>query len=133
LVLRKPANTPLITINLLKFREVAAYAPNEDGATMKQVSGKEAYETRYVPVSKNVLKESGAQFEVIYRGRMVSHLIGPTADEVCFLVCFDCALVCSIVGRSDDAAVSESRRIDQADGLSELRKRDASQDGSVVR
>jgi hypothetical protein len=49
---------------------------------MEQVSGKEAYETRYVPVSRSVLRESGAQFEVIYRGVMVSHLIGPTANEV---------------------------------------------------
>jgi len=67
-----PADKPVIMVNLLKFKEVAAYKDGTAGC-----SGKKAYGL-YAQALLTLLKEIGA--EVVYLGKVNGTLIGP-ADE----------------------------------------------------
>jgi len=67
-----PAGKPVIMVNLLKFRETAAYKDGTAGC-----SGRKAYGL-YAAVLVEILKEIRA--EVVYLGKVHGSLIGP-ADE----------------------------------------------------
>ena len=67
-----PADKPVVMVNLLKFRQTAAY---KDGTA--ECPGKKAYGL-YAQALLTILKEIGA--EVVYLGKAHGSLIGP-ADE----------------------------------------------------
>src|SRR4051794_4929058 len=75
-----PNDTPLVMLNLLRFREVADYPEGEPA-----VSGQEAY-GRYGELVQPFLAGVGGQLE--WQGRAHTSLIGPDGEQwdACFLV-----------------------------------------------
>ena len=68
-----PDDTPIVMLNLLKFRDVAVYKGQPAG-----YSGREAYR-RYSDVALKKLAEIGAR--VTYVGDMKATLIGPESEQ----------------------------------------------------
>lgn len=68
-----PDNTPIVMLNLLKFRDVAVYKGQP-----ADYSGREAYR-RYSDVALQKLAEIGAR--VTYVGNMKATLIGPESEQ----------------------------------------------------
>ena len=68
-----PEDTPIVMLNLLKFREVAEYKGEP-----ADYSGREAYR-RYSEVALKKLAEIGAR--VTYAGDMKATLIGPEGEQ----------------------------------------------------
>ena len=65
-LMRGPADTPVVMLNLLKFKQ-RAETPGED------ISGQEAY-GRYAAEMRKVVEEAGGRF--IWAGRVDSQVIG---------------------------------------------------------
>lgn len=74
LVQEVPARGPLAMLNLLRFREQAAYPAGGDGP----VSGREAY-ARYSRLTLPHLRRAGAR--VIFRGRAALAFIAPAGER----------------------------------------------------
>ena len=68
-----PEDTPIVMLNLLKFRDVAEYKGQP-----ADYSGREAYR-RYTEVALQKLAQIGAS--VIYVGDMKATLIGPQSEQ----------------------------------------------------
>lgn len=68
-----PDNTPIVMLNLLKFREVAEYKGQP-----ADYSGREAYR-RYSEIALQKLAQIGAR--VTYVGDMKATLIGPESEQ----------------------------------------------------
>lgn len=68
-----PEDTPIVMLNLLKFRDVAEYK-----GVPADYSGREAYR-RYSAVALQKLAQIGAR--VIYVGDMKATLIGPDSEQ----------------------------------------------------
>lgn len=60
-----PADQPLHMLNLLRFRDTAAYPANSDTQPM---TGREAYFQRYVPAFQAVAMEAGIEVKVAWLG-----------------------------------------------------------------
>ena len=69
-----PADTPIVMLNLLRFRDKAAYP---DGSGHEPASGREAY-ARYSAHAHPAVQRAGG--EVIFAGNAAAHPIAP-ADE----------------------------------------------------
>ncbi|MCG8441104.1 MAG: DUF1330 domain-containing protein [Caulobacterales bacterium] len=76
-----PRDHPIDMLNLVAFREVAAYP---DGHAMAGSSGRDAY-AAYGRVSGPVFERVGGR--IVWRGRMETMLIGPGAErwDACFI------------------------------------------------
>ncbi len=75
LVAQANGDTPVVMINLLRYRERAGYAPGADAAPC---SGREAY-GRYQAGVTPLLAEAGAS--VLWFGRAMQTVIGPDAER----------------------------------------------------
>lgn len=69
---------PVITLNLLRFREVADYAAHPDLAPAAPISGAEAFD-RYFEHTLPFLRESGG--DVVFLGAGGPFLIGPEGER----------------------------------------------------
>ena len=68
-----PRDVPIHMLNLLQFRDAAAYPPGHSHAD-KQLSGAQAY-AEYGRTSDPIFKRVGG--EIVWRGHMQTMLIGP--------------------------------------------------------
>ena len=69
-----PADQPVVMLNLLRFRELAAYAD----ASIAACSGRQAYAT-YSKLIEPILAQAGG--EVLWVGRSFGPLIAPPGEE----------------------------------------------------
>ena len=83
LFLRNPQG-PLVMLNLLRFRETAAYAAFPELAPRAPITGAEAFD-RYIAHTLPFLTESGG--ELLFLGKGGPFLIGPEAER------WDCAML----------------------------------------
>ncbi len=72
-----PSGVPVTMLNLLRFREVAAYP--EGYADLGACSGREAYTERYGPAAFRLVSEVGG--EVVWSGEARASLIAPPEEE----------------------------------------------------
>ena len=72
--LKAPDATPLVMINLLRYRERAAYPPGSDA---EPCSGREAYQ-RYAEVALRTVTEAGGR--PLWLGEVASTLIAPAGE-----------------------------------------------------
>jgi len=75
LVQTVPADTPVTMLNLLKFREQAAYPA---GSPHAPCTGREAYDQRYAPVALKHLQQMGAQ--PLFMARALASVIAPPEE-----------------------------------------------------
>jgi uncharacterized protein (DUF1330 family) len=66
---------PIVMVNLLRYRERAAYP---EGAAATACSGREAYQ-RYSEVALRTVAEVGGQ--LVYLGRVAASVIAPAGEE----------------------------------------------------
>ncbi len=71
-----PRDTPIEMLNLVAFREKAAY-PDDHPAAVEGLTGREAY-LRYGQESGPVFARLGGR--IVWRGRMETMLIGPEGE-----------------------------------------------------
>jgi hypothetical protein len=69
-----PKDTPILMLNLLRFRETAAYTNDSD---LPVASGKDAYLHRYVPAFQSIAASVDETIQPFWFGAPVAHLIGP--------------------------------------------------------
>lgn len=72
--LKAPEATPLVMINLLRYRERAAYPP---GSEAEPCSGREAYQ-RYAELALRTVAEAGGR--PVWLGEVASTLIAPAGE-----------------------------------------------------
>ena len=70
-----PESTPVVMLNLLKYRERATY-PDDSG--WEKCSGRTAYE-RYMAVARNKVAEAGGEF--IWQGNVAASPIAPSDES----------------------------------------------------
>ena len=71
-----PADTPIYMVNLLRYREQAAY---DDPATAAPCSGREAYFQRYVPAFAKVT--AGEGITPFWVGNVLAQLVAPPGEH----------------------------------------------------
>jgi uncharacterized protein (DUF1330 family) len=71
-----PADTPLVMINLLRYRGLADYG-TRTGVT--SCSGQEAYRQRYLPGALNVVRAHGGR--VFWASHVLAGVIGPPDER----------------------------------------------------
>ncbi len=71
-----PAATPIYLVNLLRYREQAAY---DDPATAAPCSGREAYFQRYVPAFTEVT--AGEGIKLFWVGNALAQLVAPPGEH----------------------------------------------------
>lgn len=69
-----PTDTPVVMVNLLRFREWAQYPP---GADHTPCGGADAYLTRYLPAFDQAIQPLGGS-SLLYGGAVAARLVGPT-------------------------------------------------------
>lgn len=73
-----PSDVPLRMLNLLRYREVAAYPEGSPLAPAEPISGREAYQ-RYSAGALECVSDVGG--EVFYYGACLPTLIGPEREQ----------------------------------------------------
>ncbi len=71
-----PHDVPIVMLNLLRFREQAAYASSAAGAPC---TGREAYHLRYAPAVAPVIERHGARMS--WLGPVLGNLIAPPEER----------------------------------------------------
>jgi hypothetical protein len=72
---RLPQGTPIVMLNLLRFRANATYRDCSFDA-LEQVSGWEAYLTRYLPAFDKIATPLGGSHP-LWLGTVLSNVVGP--------------------------------------------------------
>lgn len=79
-----PEGSPVVMVNLLRYREVADYGGSpapERGPVAAGASGREAYADGYLPAFGAVAVQAGVELEVLYYGRVHAALVAPPAER----------------------------------------------------
>lgn len=79
-----PEASPVVMVNLLRYREVADYGGSpapERGPVAVGASGREAYADGYLPAFGAVAAEVGVELEVLYYGQAHAALVAPPAER----------------------------------------------------
>lgn len=79
-----PAGSPVVMVNLLRFREVADYGERGDserGAVPAGASGRAAYLDGYVPAFSEIAAQEGVETEIAFYGQVHSALVAPAAER----------------------------------------------------
>jgi hypothetical protein len=72
---RLPQGTPIVMLNLLRFRANATY-PDSSFDVLEKVSGREAYLTRYLPAFDKIATPLGDSHP-LWLGTVLSNVVGP--------------------------------------------------------
>ena len=75
-----PEGSPVVMVNLLRYREVADYGERaEQGAA--GASGRTVYSQAYLPAFSAVAAQEGVEVAVLFYGRAHATLVGPQAEH----------------------------------------------------
>ena len=78
-----PEGSPVVMVNLLRYREVADYGGSpaaERGPVAAGASGRAAYAGGYLPAFAAVAAQAGVEVEVLYYGQVHAALVAPPAE-----------------------------------------------------
>ncbi len=76
---RFPAGAPLLMVNLLRFRDVAAYGKASE---VPAASGREAYFGNYLPAFNRIAADKNVEgVEVVFAGQVHAAVIAPPSEH----------------------------------------------------
>ena len=79
-----PEGSPVVMLNLLRYREVADYGGSPapaGGPVTAGASGRAAYADGYLPAFAAVAAQAGVELEVLYYGQVHAALVAPPAER----------------------------------------------------
>ena len=77
-----PEGSPVVMVNLLRYREVADYGEGVDrGPVTAGATGRTAYAEGYLPAFGAVAAQAGVELEVLYYGGVHAALVAPAGER----------------------------------------------------